>query len=476
MSPYASQDRRADPARRALADAEPVPFWLDRPDAPQVHRALVGDETADLTVVGGGFTGLWTALTAKERDPSRDVVLLERESCPSGASGRNGGFMLGSFVDYFYFPKYKGQEQAMMDIARDNRAQIEAALQRNEIDCDFEPTGWVMTAIRHWHLDALREITEASESVGMASIPWDQDQIQDALRSPQFLAGVFQPEAIATIHPGKLAWGLKRACERAGVRFFERTPATAIEEVRAGIRVTTPFGTVTSAQAALGTYAHKSLIKSLRWWRIPVYSHVLATEPLTDDQMASIGWDGRQGFIDLDPFLYYYRLTKDNRIIWGYVDATLHWNRAVRAEFEQDFTVFDGMASDFMRRFPQLEGIHFSHRWGGALDNSSRAAPFFGTTHRGRVAYANGFVAGVGASRAGATIMLDLLAGESTPYTELPLVSGGSPHGRPALRPYPPEPFLTLGMKLARAAVLKEQETGQRHWVTRTLGRLGYIF
>ena len=475
MSAATSRRAPVNPALSAIADAKPFPFWLDGPDAPSVHSALVVDETADLTVVGGGFTGLWTALLAKERDPGRDVVLLERESCPSGASGRNGGFLMGTLTDYWQLPRYEGQTQAMADLGDDNRAQLEAALERHAIDCDLEATGWVLAATRDWHLEPLKQAKSAGAEVGLRSIAWTREEIQSALRSPQFLAGVYQPDAIAIVHPGKLAWGLKRACERAGVRFFERTPATSLERAHGGIRVATPLGSVTSPNVALGTYAHRSPIRSMRWWRIPLYSHVLATEPLTSEQLGSIGWSGRQGFTELDPFLYYYRLTKDNRIIWGYVDGTLHWNRAVRPEFEQDLPVFANMARAFLQRFPQLEGMNFTHRWGGALDNTSRGAPFFGTTMEGRVAYAHGYMSGVGGSRAGATIMLDLLAGEQTMYTQLPLVSGPGLHGQPSLRPFPPEPFLTLGTKLVTAAVRKEQETGQPTVLTRALSRLGYV-
>jgi glycine/D-amino acid oxidase-like deaminating enzyme len=472
----AAIQRQSTHARLSLADARPVPFWLDGPGAPEVHSTLVGDESCDLTVVGGGFTGLWTALLAKERDPDRDVVLLERESSPSGASGRNGGFMLGAFVDYFQLPLYGAQMQPMFDLACHNRAEIEAALDRHGIDCDLEANGWVMTALRDWHLDRLKDIKASGDAVGLRSIPWNQLQTREALDSPKFLGAVFQPDAIAIVHPGKLAWGLKRACERAGVRFFEFSPATALDQTPGGMRVVTPLGSVRSGQVALATYAHRSLIPSLRWWRVPMYSHVLASEPLTDAQMASIGWSGRQGFIDLDPFLYYYRPTRDNRIIWGHVDATLHWKRGMQAEFEQDFPVFDRMAGEFFDRFPQLEGINFTHRWGGALDVTSRQAPFFGTVKGGRVAYANGYMAGVGASHAGAEIMLDMLAGESSIYTRLPLVSGRGIHGRPSLRPYPPEPLMTLGMKLARAAVREEEQSGQRHWLLKGLARLGFIF
>lgn len=460
----------------AIADAAPRPFWLDSPNAPAVHPALVGEDRADLLVVGGGFTGLWTALIAKERDPDRDVVLIERESCPSGASGRNGGFMLGCFVDYFMLPRYEGQEQALTDLAYRNRADIEQALATHGIDCDLEPNGWIVAGVKPWHLRRLKDIADTGNQAGMTSFLWDQDEVQAAVHSPELLGGVFQPDAIAIVHPGKLAWGLKHACEQVGVRFFEGTPATTMSKRSGGARISTPYGAISAEKVALATYAHPSLARSLKWWRIPLYSHVLATEPLTSDQLAAIGWEGRQGIIDLVPFLYYYRLTHDNRIIWGHVDATLHRGRSVHAEFEQDHRVFAKMARDFHNRFPQLDGIRFTHRWGGALDTTSRAAPFFGTLAGGRVAYANGYMAGVGASHAGATIMLDLLAGARTPYTEVPLVSGPGIHGTPSLRPYPPEPFLSLGMAITRVLVAREQETGNSSWLTRLLSAAGFIF
>jgi glycine/D-amino acid oxidase-like deaminating enzyme len=478
MTPVSSPSPKAhqNAANQALADARPFPFWLDGPDAPAVHAPLIGDEQADLVVVGGGYSGLWTALLAKERDPGRDVVLLERESCPSGASGRNGGMMLGSLVEYSYLPYYKGQEKQLVDIARENMSQLQLALSRYAIDCDFELNGWVMAATKPWQLTELEEIKRTGELGGMTSILWNADEMQAEVHSPELLGGVFQPDLVALVHPGKLAWGLKRACEQLGVRFFEFTPATAFAENPGGVRVDTPYGTVTARNAVLATYAHPSLIKSLRAWRIPIYSHVLATEPLTSEQMASIGWAGRQGIIDLDPYFCYYRPTADNRIIWGIVDATLHRGRAVSSDFEQDLPLFSTMARQFASRFPQLEGVRFTHRWGGALDNTSRAAPFFGTVAAGRVAYCHGFSTGVGATRAGAEIMLDLLAGRSTPYTQLPLVSGRGLHGRPFLRPYPPEPFLSIGMRLVQHAIAKEAETGHRHWTAKALNRLGYIF
>ena len=463
-------------AYEAVADAKPMPYWLDSPLAPEVKPALVGHQRADLVVVGGGFTGLWTALIAKERDPGLDVVLIERETCPSGASGRNGGFMMGCYVDTFVLPNYPGQEQAMVDLGLRNRREIEETFDRYSIDCDHEPNGWIIVATKPWMVSKLKEIEKLCEGIGEKSVFWDRDQVQAAVHSPSYHAGVFQPDAIATVHPAKYAWGLKRVCEELGVRIFERTPATGLSETATGVRVDTPYGSVTAKNAALGTYAHPSLVRKLRWWRVPLYSHVLATEPLTDEQMASIGWAGRQGIIDLATFLNYYRLTKDNRIIWGHTDATVYRGRSVRSEFEQDFELFRRMTGDFFERFPQLEGIRFTHRWGGALETTSRTAPMFGSTHSGRVAYAHGYMPGVGGSHGGATTMLDLLAGAKTQYTEIPLVSGRGMHGSPSLWPFPPQPLLSLGVNLTRHALQRTDDTGKHSLMIKALTRVGFKF
>lgn len=463
-------------ALRALTEAKPESYWLDGPDRPERRPALAGQEEADLVVVGGGFTGLWTSLLAKERDPGREVVLLEREAVPAGASGQNGGFMLGSLIDPFDLPLFPGQQEQVTALAEENKVQFERSLERYSIDCDLEAVGWMLPAKRQAQLAEVEELHQLSETVGMASVVLGADEAKAELRSPLFLGGLLLPDAVAMVHPGKLAWGLKRACEQLGVRVFESTPATAIERDGAGVRVSAPSGSVTASDAALATFAHPSLIRALRKWRVPTYQHILITEPLSVEQLDSLGWPNRVGVADLETLYHYTRLTKDNRMLWGHGDATLYPGRGLGPECEQDMSVFAFMQEQFARHFPQLEGIRFTHRWGGAIDTNSRGAPFFGTTHGGRAAYALGYRPGIGASRAGAMVMLDLLAGDSTPYTELPLVSGRGVHGSPSLRPYPPEPLLSFGMRLVKAGLAKERETGKRGLAARILNRAGYYF
>ena len=174
--------------------------------------------------------------------------------------------------------------------------------------------------------------------------------------------------------------------------------------------VRTPYGRVFARHVALGTNAFPSLVKRVRPYIVPVYDHALMTEPLTEQQLAAIGWKNRQGLSDSNNHFHYFRITADNRILWGGYDIVYRYGGGVRAEYDQHPATYEKLARHFFRCFPQLEGLRFSHTWGGAIDTCSRFSAFFGTAHAGRVAYAAGYTGlGVGATRFGAEVMLDLL-------------------------------------------------------------------
>ena len=210
------------------------------------------------------------------------------------------------------------------------------------------------------------------------------------------------------------------------------------------------------------------LIKRLRPYTVPVYDYVLVTEPLTAAQLASVGWRNRQGVSDSGNQFHYYRLTADNRILWGGYDAIYHFGRVSRTSYDQRPATFTRLAEHFFTTFPQLEGIGFSHRWGGAIDTCSRFCAFFGTAHRGRVAYALGYTGlGVGATRFGARVMLDLLSGERTELTELEMV-------RSKPLPFPPEPFAYLGVQATRWSLDQaDRRSGRRNLLLRGLDAIG---
>jgi glycine/D-amino acid oxidase-like deaminating enzyme len=453
---------------RLVMAAEPKPFWLDRPDAPPARARLRGSVTCDLAVIGGGFTGLWTALLAKEFYPERSVVLVEGNRVGWAASGRNGGFCDASLTHGAANGRHRfpGEFAALQRLGAENLDAIEAAVGRYGIDCEFERTGTIGVATQEYQVAGLRE---AAAGDGVAFL--DTDAIRAEVNSPAYLAGVWDKAGAAMIDPARLAWGLAGACERLGVRIAERTPATGLAADADGVRVRLRDGVLRAGRVALGTSVFPALLRRLRPYIVPVYDYVLVTEPLSAAQRASIGWRNRQGIGDSGHQFHYYRLTADDRILWGGYDAIYHFGRGLRGAYDQRPVTFARLADHFFATFPQLEGIGFSHRWGGAIDTCSRFCAFFGTAHRGRVAYALGYTGlGVGASRFGARVMLDLLSGVQTELTELKLV-----RSRPV--PFPPEPLAYLGIQATRWSLARaDRRSGRRNFWLRTLDVAGMGF
>ncbi|MER6398280.1 NAD(P)/FAD-dependent oxidoreductase [Kitasatospora sp. NPDC086009] len=458
---------------RALSDARPTPFWLEDPGRPAALPALVGDTTCDLLVVGGGYSGLWTALVAKERDPSLDVVLVEGNEVGWAASGRNGGFCAASLTHGFGngLQRWPAELAQLERLGAANLDGIEATIARYGIDAEWERTGEIDVATQPHQLAELQEVAEAVAEYGLDITVLDRDELRAEVDSPTFLGGLWDKEGVAMVHPAKLAWGLKDACLSQGVRIFEHTRATDLREHGGGMAVRTPYGRVFARRVALGTNVFPSLVKRVRPFVVPVYDYALMTEPLSAEQLAAIGWKGRQGLGDSANKFHYFRLSADNRILWGGYDAVYHYGGHVRHEYDQRPETFRTLAHNFFRCFPQLEGLRFTHAWGGAIDTCSRFSAFFDTAHRGRVAYAAGYTGlGVGATRFGAEVMLDLLAGERTERTSLEMV-------RSKPLPFPPEPVRWAGIELTTRSLERADRTGgHRNLWLRTLDRMGLGF
>ncbi|WP_329498400.1 FAD-dependent oxidoreductase [Kitasatospora herbaricolor] len=458
---------------RALSDARPTPFWLEDPGRPEALPALVGDTTCDLLVVGGGYSGLWTALIAKERDPSLDVVLVEGNEVGWAASGRNGGFCAASLTHGFGngLQRWPGELAELERQGAANLQAIEDTLKRYGIDAEWERTGEIDVATQPHQLAELHEIAEAVAEHGLELTVLDADALRAEVDSPTFLGGVWDKEGVAMVHPAKLAWGLKQACLGQGVRIFERTKATALAEHGGGMAVRTPYGRVFARRVALGTNVFPSLVKRVRPFVVPVYDYALMTEPLSTEQLAAIGWRGRQGLGDSANKFHYFRLSADNRILWGGYDAIYQYGGKVRDEYDQRPETFRTLAANFFRCFPQLEGVRFTHAWGGAIDTCTRFSAFFDTAYGGRVAYAAGYTGlGVGATRYGAEVMLDLLAGERTERTSLEMV-------RSKPLPFPPEPVRWAGIEMTKWSLDRaDRNGGRRNLWLRTLDRLGLGF
>ena len=271
--------------------------------------------------------------------------------------------------------------------------------------------------------------------------------------------------------PARLVWGLERACLSLGVQIFENSKVEWLEDVDDAMRVHTPYGAVTAPRVALATNVFPSLLRSVRKYVVPVYDYQLVTEPLSDEQLARIGWAGREGVSDAGNRFHYYRLTADRSIVWGGWDAVYNlWGR-VRREPEFNAETYATLASHFLSTFPQLADVRFTHAWGGAIDTCTRFSPFWGTAHDGKVAYALGYTGlGVGASRFGAATMLDLLDGLETERTGLAMV-----RRRPL--PFPPEPLRWILIRLTQGAIRRADEhQGRRGLWLRLLDLFGVGF
>lgn len=450
--------------RHALAPTRQAVFWTE--DAPgDPYPRLHGEVSCDLAVVGGGYTGLWTALLAKRQDPDARVVLLEGRRIGWAASGRNGGFCEASLThgDENGRTRFPGEFEQLRRLGLANLDEIERTIAELGLDAGFERNGAFDVATEPHQVEWLRELADGEDAVFL-----DGDAMRAEVHSPTYEGGLKRSRDSALVHPAKLARALARACEQAGVEIFEHSPVEALGD---GITLYAPRGIVRSQRTALATNVFPSLLKRNRLATVPVYDYVLMTERLTPAQRASLGWAGRQGIGDSANQFHYYRLTEDDRILFGGYDAIYHYGGRVRERYEDRPETFRRLAAHFFTTFPQLEGLTFSHKWAGAIDTCSRFCAFFGTARDGRVAYATGYTGlGVAATHFGAQVMLDLLAGRRTERTELELV-----RSRPL--PFPPEPAAALGINLTRWSLDRaDHRRGERNAFLRTLDAVGLGF
>ncbi|MBA2955004.1 FAD-dependent oxidoreductase [Nocardioides sp. MAH-18] len=445
----------------ALAGSRHAVFWLE--DAPGTsYDALAASASADLAVVGGGYCGLWTALLAKRRNPGARVVLLEAGTVGWAASGRNGGFCEASLThgEENGRSRWPDEYDALDRLGHENLDALEADVRTLGIDCQLERTGALAVAV------------EPHQVAWLGPGHLDRDAVRAEIDSPLFLAGEWDRDGSALVHPARLARELARVASELGVEVHEHTRVVGLDTpARGPVVLRTPAGAVTADRAALATNVFPSLLRRTRLMTVPVYDYVLMTEPLSAAQLASIGWAGRQGLGDLANQFHYARLTADNRILWGGYDAIYHRGRRVRAAYEERPETFHRLASHFLAAFPQLEGLRFTHRWAGAIDTSTQFVAFHGLAARGRVAYAAGFTGlGVGATRFAAEVMLDRLSGLSTERTRLQMVQRTPP-------PFPPEPLAAIGINATRWSLDRaDHHEGRRNLFLKTLDAVGLGF
>jgi glycine/D-amino acid oxidase-like deaminating enzyme len=459
--------------RAAYAEAIVHPFWLDRLPAREPNPPLAGTAEAELCIVGGGLTGLWAAIHAKARRPERDVVLLEAETIGFGASGRNGGFAIASLTHGLEngVARFGDELVAIERLAHENFAGMLADLDRLGIECDLELTGELTVALEPHQEPWMTEAAELMRAYGHDAEVFDGEAVRAELASPTYRAGVWDRTDAGLLDPGKLTIGLANAALGLGVRIHERTRVERIGGNGAGVEIRCASGSVRAGRTLLATSAYPPLLRTIRRRVLPVYDYALVSEPLDSARLESIGWRRRQALTDPGNRFHYYRLTADDRILWGGFDAVYRFGGPVGDHLDDHEPSFAGLAQRFFATFPQLEGLRFTHRWGGAIDTCSRFSVFFDTALDGRVACALGYTGlGVVASRFGASVALDLVDGVDSEATRLRYV-----RTRPV--PFPPEPLRWAVVGLTqRGLAAADRRQGRRGPWLRLLDRLGLGF
>lgn len=457
----------------SLADIRETPYWLDDEDAPQDKSRVVGSLEADLLIIGAGFTGLWAAIEAITHDPKLNVVVVEGGAIAHGASGLNGGFVAASLTHGFAngLARWPDDMTELVRMGQENLNAIEAFVLENKIECDWQRVGELNVATEDYQIEKWKSFIDEARPFGEDYVWLEETEIQQRLNSPTYLGALFDQQGVAICDPARLAWGLRDAALARGVRIYENSKVKDLDDKGAFVLAATDLGQIKAPKVLLATNAFPPLLRRLKYLVVPVYDSILVTEPLNATQQNDIGWSGKEGISDSGNQFHYYRPTEDGRILWGGYDATYHFRSGFGPEHAHSMNSWPKLADHFFTTFPQLEGLKFEYAWSGAIDTCTRFSAFWGMAFSGKVAYVAGYTGlGVGASRFGAQVAIDLLLDRATSRRDLTMV-------KTLPIPFPPEPLRSAGINFTRWSLDRaDKNQGKRNLWLRFLDWLGLGF
>jgi putative aminophosphonate oxidoreductase len=407
---------------------------------------------ADVCIVGGGYTGLWTALRLKELDPALELVLVERDVCGGGASGRNGGFVLSWWAKFATLGKICGDEEALR-LARASGAAVDAIgefCREHGIDAHFRRDGWLWTATNRAQVGAWDSTLAAIEALGEQ--PFERLGPEAAGRragSPMHLSGVFEPSA-ATVQPALLARGLRRVALERGVRIFERSPMQKLDRSRPP-RVVTDRGSVRAEKVVLALNAWAAGLPEVRRAVVVVGSDIVATEP-APERLSEIGWTDGTCISDSRMLVNYYRNTLDGRVVFGKGGGMLAFGGRIGSSFDDGSPRSGDVAASFRRLYPALSDVAIAADWMGPIDRTRTGLPFFSRLGgREDILYGVGYSGnGVGPTYLGGRMLAALALGRDDEWSRAGLV-------RDPVGTFPPEPIRYVGGRLVRSAVERRE-------------------
>jgi len=407
-------------------------FWFKTVDLEnqRINEPLRGSHTADVVIVGGGYTGLASAYHIKCKFPDKKIVILEGACCGYGASGRNGGFCVATDLLGEVDQKDPEAIQNNLEVSFYGLNFIKRMISEYGVDCNFEENGMLGVAMNDTHAKEMEAYARNLKAFGLESTFLQGEALTAEINSPRIVAGLKYPYG-AVLNPAKLAREMKRVVEEVDVEVRERSVVTRITPGKVHL-VDTELGDISAPVlvVALNAYAHKLGFFKDRVFPISVFQ--IATEPLSKSQWESIGWQGRQGLYDYRRLFNYSILTADNRIVIGGSDFTYYDNDALSSG--NDKTVTRHIIDDLFAFFPQLEGLRIEHAWGGTTSYTLRRVPSVSVMgdHQ-NIYYGVGLSEGVPTTQTFGRIIADLMAGESNQFTDHYVVNNHIPYGGPTL-------------------------------------------
>lgn len=437
------------------------PFWLQQAldtEDEAVCPTLIGDARCDVCIVGGGYTGLWTALMLKEQAPELDVMLIEADICGAGASGRNGGCALSWSAKYFTLERLFGVQEAVR-LVRESERSISAIGEfcaANGIQCDYRLDGTLYTATNQAQVGGTDAVIAALEQKGINSFQrLPLEQVQRLAGSERHLEGWYSPAA-ATVQPGRLVRGLRRVALQRGVRIHEGTAMTGLEH-GAPAQVRTARGTIRADRVVLGLNAWmaRAFPQFERSVAI-VSSDMIITEPCPE-LLREIGLVSGVSVLDSRIFVHYYHNTSDGRLMLGKGGNSFAYGGRMLPVFDQPSPYQPLLRESLGDFFPALADVPLAASWNGPSDRSVTGLPFFGRLDgQGNVFYGFGYSgSGVGPCHMGGQILSSLALGQDNPWTRSPLVKG-------PLGYFPPEPIRYLGSLMVRNAIRRKERAEDR--------------
>lgn len=445
----------AEHAERVLLKTKFFPYWLDNKAAPEAEPSLKGTIDCDLLIVGAGFTGLWAAIHAKEQNPDRDVVIIESQCVAIGASGRPAAILSTSVVHGLenadrFFPE---DIEELERLGKENMDGFRETIEKYAIDCDIEWGGELTVAVGKEGIPDLAREYKLYKQHGHDAHMLSAEEVRAEVNSPIFDGGLWSKQRSGTVHPAKLAWGLLRVAKSLGVRVYEYTPLTSSYHLQPGVLVETPEGEVKAKKVLLATNAFAAGAKQIKSRVAAIRDRIVVTEPLTDEQLATVGWKNRQGIYDTRTQLNYMRLTADNRILFGgRLGYFFNNNTDPKADKVSDNYI--NLVKNFYKTFPTLKEVKFSHAWSGPIGLTTRMAVHYQHYYDGDMIYAGGYSGfGVTATRFGSRVGLAILDKTDIPETRLKFACA-QPNW------IPPEPFRWIGAKITMYALDTMDEKG----------------